>query len=378
MDNNKVLDGFLSQHQKSVNKFLFIKKASISPTQLCEYNEVSVRDGFSDNFISLQAKAAREKRENAEINGKTPLKREFHNFKISKNALRTLKRKIEWLHYFAKSRNITTYNNKNIYNFKMLFLTLTLPSKQMHATGYITKHCLNQFLTEMKQKNNLTNFVWRLEHQNNGNVHYHIVTDTYIDYYQALRVWNRIVEKEGYVSRYSEKFNKMNLSEYFSYTSQQSMPAVETDASNFYWSWSEVAKRYAKQKKDNFKNPNTIDVKVVTNGKRIGYYISKYFNKEKEENTNHNALDNEENSKTIRLWFCSRSLSKLKTISEYEELIDWKPSKILKNVKNVFVKVHDYCTIFYYDFITLPMQIKRLFSKIFLDYMKEVEYRPCE
>lgn len=60
----------------------------------------------------------------------------------------------------------------------------------------------------------MKNYVWRMEFQANGNVHYHIATDTYIDYFFIQKQWNAILEKLGYVSRYAQKMSGISLSEY--------------------------------------------------------------------------------------------------------------------------------------------------------------------
>src|SRR5690606_40476869 len=91
------------------------------------------------------------------------------------------------------------------------FITLTLPSKQKDPTKFITNNLFNQFLTEIRQRTKMENYVWRLEFQKNKNVHYHIVTDTYIDYHLVLKIWNRILDNYGYIKPYTEKHNKLSL-----------------------------------------------------------------------------------------------------------------------------------------------------------------------
>src|SRR5690606_12361768 len=60
------------------------------------------------------------------INENSTITRSHHNFTISENANRTLRNKINWLYYLAKSKQIKTYNGKSIFNFKIGFITLTL------------------------------------------------------------------------------------------------------------------------------------------------------------------------------------------------------------------------------------------------------------
>src|SRR5690606_1534405 len=200
---------------------------------------------------------------------------------------------------------------KEIYNFKIGFITLTLPSKQKDPTKFITNNLFNQFLTEIRQRSKMENYDRRLEFQKNKNVHYHIVTDTYIDYHLVFKIWNRIVDNYRYIKPYTEKHNKLSLRDYNSMYDSNDKIAPEV-----------LAKRYAKGKKENWSNPPTVDCKSVITNKSIAFYISKYFNKENENNHIFNDLDNFENSTNLRLWFCSRSLSILKKVNGFgDELL---------------------------------------------------------
>lgn len=62
----------------------------------------------------------------------------------------------------------------------------------------------------------------------------------------------------------------------------------------------------------------------------------------KSDKTKCNELDNENNSFSIRLWYCSRSLSRLQSINDYKEniLIDW--FELLKGVDKVKQVICDY------------------------------------
>lgn len=75
------------------------------------------------------------------------------------------------------------------------------------------------------------------EFQGNGNLHYHIVTDTYIDYFLAQKIWNRIINKLGYVDVYTAKFSAMSLHDY-----------IDNVKYNDIIDYSKLAKTYAKNK----------------------------------------------------------------------------------------------------------------------------------
>lgn len=137
-----------------------------------------------------------------------------HGFELSHKAKNKVREKVTWLYTLAKNKTAYTWDKKVQFTFKMNFITLTMPSMQKHATSEITKECLNQFLTECREKFGLKNYVWRLEFQKNGNAHYHIATDSYIPWHESKLIWNRCLNRLGYVDAYSQKFRKMPFALY--------------------------------------------------------------------------------------------------------------------------------------------------------------------
>jgi hypothetical protein len=215
----------------------------------------------------------------------------------------------------------------------------------------------------LKSRVDLENYVWRLEFQKNRNVHYHIVTDSYIDYYLALKIWNRIIEKLGYISNYKKKFENISLFDYNKMTNK-----------NNYYEFETIAKRYYKGKSEKWKMPNTIDVKSVTNNKKISNYIAKYFGKNDDSKSMCNELDNEINSKSLRLWFCSRKLSKLKSVTDYTENCRKEIKIIIEKYAKVKLIIHKYCQVIYYTFENNNLKLKRLIEKYLKEYASELGY----
>lgn len=333
-------------------QYIFNEKISLKPNKITLFNEVCFTTAGSDIIRSIHEGTRNARPEKS-----------FHNFKISQNASKTIKEKVQWLYLLGKSRYTKSYSGKEIFNFKINFLTLTLPSSQRHPTIQITKECFNQFLTEIRQRTNMENYVWRLEFQKNGNVHYHIVTDTYIDYFFAQKIWNRIINKLGYVDAYTRKFEVMSLSDYCQNSSASAGTPFDV-----------LAKRYAKGKACKWSEPRSVDVKVCTSDKSIAFYISKYFSKDASNTSACNILDNEENSFALRLWFCSRSLSKLKSIVEYscKMKINW--HWLLKGRDKVRNVVLDYADCLFFEIKDLSAQLKGLLYPVFREYANSLGY----
>ena len=231
------------------------------------------------------------------------IERTFHNFQISQNSQKNLRDKINYLYQFSNARDIVTYSGKSLKGFRVAFITLTLPAQQKTPTADISAELFDPFLQALRQYVKMENYAWRLEFQKNGNVHYHIVTDSYCDYFYIKQRWNTILEKHGYISDYRNKMSSMSWTEYRSAYS-----------SNGRVSAGELWKRYNRGKAEKWSHPNTVDVKNATSSRAVSFYISKYFSK-RGNSISCNELDDESNSFGLRLCFWSRSLSRCKADS---------------------------------------------------------------
>lgn len=211
----------------------------------------------------------------------------------------------------------------------------------------------------------MNNYVWRLEFQANGNVHYHIATDTYIDYFFAQKSWNAILSKHGYIQSYATRMQSLSYTDYLArYCSGSSAPADV------------LYKRYVTGKASGWSNPNTVDVKNAKSSDNIGYYISKYFSK-KEKSAAKNNLDNETNGFAVRLCFWSRSLSRCKAESMPVDYFPCDFRKLLKNCDGAIEKVFDYCRVIYFDWHKLASWAKWALGAYFAQEMKENDYIPA-
>lgn len=107
--------------------------------------------------------------------------------------------------YTANMILINSKSRKNGKKNSASFITLTLPSKQIHQDNEIKRKILQPFLAECKRLDNLKYYMWTAETQENGNIHFHIITPTYIKKENLQERWNRHVDTLGYVSRSSVK-----------------------------------------------------------------------------------------------------------------------------------------------------------------------------
>ena len=120
---------------------------------------------------------------------------------------------------FSKSI-LSRYNNSNsVRNRTVTLATLTLTEQQKHTDKEFNQ-ALRRFLDHLKKSDSFlinpttrmkTNikaprvrqFFWRAEVQSNGNIHYHILFDAFVNKDVLKRVWNNQLVKMGYKPAYN-------------------------------------------------------------------------------------------------------------------------------------------------------------------------------
>lgn len=348
------------------SRFAFIPKISIRPDKIVLYNQVVKRkydlpSDLEENILCQKTV----KSTAVDCIKKMPVTNQ-HNFQLSAKAATRIKEKVTWLYELARNKTVTTASGKILTSFKMNFITLTLPSKQQHSTAVITATCLNQFLIECKKTHNLENYVWRLEYQNNGNVHYHIATDKYLDFEYVRAVWNRCIEKLGYATAYHDIFSKLSFKQYCERVNSTGEIDIKT-----------LSERFALGIRNKWRMPNTVDCRAVSNAKNIAFYISKYITKREPIKITDEVIERDSDKSNMRLWYCSSGLSKLDKIVFFLEELNDLAERAVQSITNSVFKLFDYCKCWYFSTKNQSNESRAMFWELFNRYASDVGYTPA-
>lgn len=212
---------------------------------------------------------------------------------ISKQSKIKLKYAISLLIYKSKWKTVLNPTTQKYYKFKINFITLTLPSPQNNISDKEIKNkYLNNFLIQLKKKYGVIDYVWKAETQENGNIHFHITTNQYIEHEKIKNLWNKILYPSGLIEEYYKKHNN--------------------------------------------RNPNSTDIHSVKNIQHIQSYLIKYFTK------------NENNRRKIdgKIWDCSNTLNYCnRFIVDNSDNNTEISNFIIENYSNYAIQ-KDYCTIY--------------------------------
>ena len=163
-------------------------------------------------------------------------------------------------------------DQKKWIKFKITFITLTLASDQRHTDQEIKSKLLNSMLTEMRRDFGMLHYVWRAEKQQNGNIHFHILTNVFIPHSTLRKKWNRVQDKLGYVTAYSKEMQSCrSFSDYYNKYINQG-------------NYSQLMRRYILGKAVNWHNPNSTDIHSVKKVRNLPAYLSKYLCKTSQDN----------------------------------------------------------------------------------------------
>lgn len=226
----------------------------------------------SDRVVIYQAHGKRKKSENDNLNGKE--KHRFNGVMSKATASQCSKYLKNWFDVVEVR--------------KLTFITLTLPSKQAHSDNELKRNALTHFITRIKNLG-VRHYFWRAEAQKNGNIHFHIIADKYLDWSLVRSIWNGILENYGYIDEFEAK--------------------------------------------NGHRNPNSTDIHSLKKVKNVVDYILKYLTKSQLE----------EGYRTIngRIWGCSDGLRSTEVYKNTVgiEIIETKGSCSLANHEMIeFIK----------------------------------------
>lgn len=235
------------------------------------------------------------------------LRNNYHNSKLSDKAIRRIKSAVNWLVNAAAEKKVYHRAKDKWFTFKVNFITLTLPdtSKPIKEHEFKTK-LIHPFLQYMRKFYGLRNYIWKIEFQENGKLHIHFTTDTFIHLSVIRETWNRLLNNNGYLDDFEAKWGH--------------------------------------------RNPNSTDVHSVWKVRDLAAYLAKYLAKN-EQNTdkingriwgcNHELSDKNKCATTIFSNECAETLKPLMNPEiEYKEIVtqDSLTGKVFRNAELFFIK----------------------------------------
>lgn len=275
----------------------YIPFIKITPSYICAYSQYNGerRNVWQTHtFKNLSDATTREIQESEQ---------KRYTGEITKSARKKLQSACDILFALAQKKKVWLEKKQMFMTYRIGFITLTLSAPQGQITDReIKEHLLAPWLRHFKKKG-LHNYIWKAERQKNGNIHFHVFTDCWIDKTQARDYWNNLQNKYGFIQHF--------------------------------------------RRKHGHSDPNSTDTKAVREEKGMVAYMLKYFLKPVEKETQLEIGRDTTERATGKIWDCSINLKMRNDTADVAE--DWQFDLIQdEEEKNNLKRVTtDHCTLWF-------------------------------
>jgi hypothetical protein len=106
---------------------------------------------------------------------------------------------IQVLYDISDSKKVFVRASGKRVDFRLNFITVTLPAAQRHTDREIHTNIFLPFIRRLKGILKSWSYVYRIETQKNGNLHYHIAGNCFIHYSDLAAIWDYYCGAFGYV-----------------------------------------------------------------------------------------------------------------------------------------------------------------------------------
>lgn len=255
------------------------------------------------------------------------LRNNYHKGRLSPTAMKKVNKAIDYMLFISSPKKLPGKFRGKEFMFKLNMLTVTLSSEQLHCDTEIQNEVLQPFLNKLRQKWHVKNYIWRAEKQGNGDIHYHIITDKFLPWFDIRQDWNNCQERLGYVSRY-----RAHMKEFHKYGFRY-RPELSRK-----WNYKQQLKAYYEGVKNDWYTPNSTDIHCLIHVSNLKAYFKKYMTK-----------SGQSSGLTCRLWGCSYSLSNLEGARGFAEgSTEDEIDKLMKDPR-VNVYKSEYYTVLIFD-----------------------------
>lgn len=126
---------------------------------------------------------------------------------VSDKSATKIRNAVNFMFLFSQEKTVFAKKENKRFRFRLNFITLTLPSAQMHPDEYIKKNLLTPFLDWLTKTQNAQMWLWKAEAQDNGNIHFHITTHVFVHWKSVRTKWNKLLAKHNYCKVFQDGSN---------------------------------------------------------------------------------------------------------------------------------------------------------------------------
>lgn len=123
---------------------------------------------------------------------------------------RRIKKAVDMLLQRSPTRRIFNPVIQKTHDFSVGFLTLTIPARREVKASWGNKNLLEPFLRTARRKWGMTDYLWKAELQERGQLHYHITLNRFIEFTRVRSEWNKLLKRYNLSLEYARKHGNFN------------------------------------------------------------------------------------------------------------------------------------------------------------------------
>jgi len=275
----------------------YIPFIKITPSYICAYTQYvgTKHNVWQKNIFKTLAETTTRQSEIKE--------QKRYTGEITKSSRKKLQSACDILFALAKKKRVQIPGTDKSFEYRIGLITLTLSAPQGRISDReIKEKLLEPFLRHFRKKG-MFNYIWKAERQKNGNLHFHILTDTFIDKDHCRNYWNKLQSKLGFIDVFYSRHGH--------------------------------------------RNPNSTDTKAVKEEKGMVNYMLKYMLKEVEKGKSLEIGRDISEKATGKIWDCSLNLKMKNDTADVGE--DWQFDLLTQEEeKNNLRKIQtDHCVLWF-------------------------------
>lgn len=129
---------------------------------------------------------------------------------FTQSAKKSLSKAIEIINILnPRTLKVHPIFKKKFYH-QLSFVTLTIPDNTLIHPTTAYNNLLRPFLQYLTKTHKCKSYIWKLEYQERGQIHYHITTDLVLHHKIIRDKWNYLIEKNNLMQSYKEEYQNNN------------------------------------------------------------------------------------------------------------------------------------------------------------------------
>jgi hypothetical protein len=275
----------------------YIPFVKITPSYICGYHQYQgpKRKTWQTNlFLSAE--------ERKELLNEKRVKQAYTG-EITQSSRKRLNQVCEILFAMAKRKTVVMAETGKRFSFRVNFITLTLSAPQDKFTDREIKELLLEPFLRIYRRKGMINYIWKAERQENGNIHFHIFSDCWVDKTELTNTWNRLQSKLGFIETFFKKYGH--------------------------------------------RHPPSTNVKAVKSEKGLQIYMLKYMLKKSDKGNQLELGRSTEAKDTGKIWDCAMHLKTKNNTAEPIENHEFELLQEAENFGSLRKVVTDHCTIYF-------------------------------